>query len=281
MQPLRIRKPASPDREARAARISQMMHRVKNEAEEADESWSNGKPRYDWDAIKEFYLTYQGDIDLAAVARQFGVPAQTVYNRSGKEGWRDERVYTQARMLRDKRAERNVETARKAQEFDDRAYETAKLGLNLVTSRMAQIADQFTVQKIMFERALERAARGETVTKSELWSSINYRELVELGKSLELFQNAGRRALGTDVQTIAMIMDGPDGVRDDRTATIVEELGTPDKDRLAALVDALVDANIMQLKFGDDGEIVGLAANTIEGEAVEVIEPEEPRAIES
>lgn len=271
----RIRKPGASkvDRDVRAARVHQLMHQVKEQAAEADEQWSNGRKKYDWPAIKDFYLNYAGEITLDAVARQFGVTPGVLYQRSSTENWREERVYIQAKLLRERRSERTVDIARKAQDFDDRAYETAKLGLNLVTSRMAQIADQFTVQRIQFERALARAQAGENVTKADLWSSINYRELVELGKSLELFQHVGRRALGTDVQTIAMLMDSQDGAPlSDRQATIAEELERPDPDRLAALVDALVDANVMGLQFDSSGEVVGLTV--LEGEVVSEEEPQ-------
>lgn len=275
-----IRKPARLDREARAARIGQLMHQIKEETSEEEANRLPGKAFIDWEAVRDFYLNYEGDIDLLTVAKQFGISPSAVYNKSSKEGWRDLRTMAQAKQLRDRRAERSVMRARKSQEFDDKAYQVAQLGLTLVTGRMAQIADQFAVQRAMYQSALERVERGEKVPKTDLYSAVNYRELVELARALETYQMVGRRATGTDIQTVHTIIDSAiEAEQSKSTSTVAEELVRPDEDRLAALVDALVDANFMELKFGEDGEVVGLGI--IEGQVVEGEAGGEQLAIES
>jgi hypothetical protein len=233
------------------------------------------KQQYDWEAAKEWYLNHVEEVPFKKVAEMFNIPVQQLYNRSGRERWQHQRLQAQTALLRDRRHKRQFKTIKEAEAFDDGALNTAKLGASLITGRLAQIAELFNAKRDQYDDAIARIQAGQVVKREDLYSAVNYREMVELAKAMEVFQNIGRRALGTDVQTISMIMDGTDGAIAEAAATVGDELGKVDPDRIAAMFDALLDAGIATPTLDANGEIIGF---DLEGE---VVDPESQRALEA
>jgi hypothetical protein len=235
-----------------------------------------GNRKYRWDDAKDWYLNHVEDVPLSQVADMFSIPRDQLYNRSGRERWQYQRLQHQTALLRERRRKRQFSTVKEAEQFDDGALATAKLGASLITGRLAQIAELFNAKKPAFALALQTIRNGGTPAKEDLYSAVYYKEMVELAKAMELYQTIGRRALGTDTQTISMILDGDLGAAVEAAATELDDaLAKADPDRIAAMFDALCDAGIAELALDEHGEVIGF---DLDGE---VVDPEVERSADA
>lgn len=228
----------------------------------------SGRTKHRWDEAKDFYLNHTEDITLAEVADMFAIPRDQMYNRNQKERWQYLRAQHQAQLLRERRKKRQFENMVAAEEFDASSLSIGKLGQGLVVGRLVQISEVFAADRERYARAIELVRQGIKVPREELYGAVRAAELMELAKAAQLFQELGRKALGTDVQNIHLFggLDGADG-GDAPQASVVDELGRADPDRIAAMIDALVDLGEAGLKFDGEGNVVGF--DIIDGEVVE------------
>lgn len=207
-----------------------------------------GKDR-DWDRIRTAYLEAEKTPRYKDLALQFDVPQTTLQTRAGKERW----GYLRAQMQQDLFAKRI--DARKKQlfqagmEFDDLAANSAKMGLGLVTGRLAQIYEEFQATQATHSAVVERLRRGEPVDRADLYTVINYKELDVLARAAIQFQDMGRKALGTDV--INIHAEGSIGVNHsgtveiEATVDVRNELSKDDPSRLAAMLEAMERAGLI------------------------------------
>lgn len=215
--------------------------------------------KYDWDAIREYFISEQQTPTLKAVAEKFGVPYDYLRERAAKERWSYLRAQEQQRIFQEKRKEHLSRMARESVKFDESVIDVAKLGMSLVAGRLAEIAAEFQASQTAHQIVVEKLRRGEPVDWKELRSVINYKELAELSRAGLAFQDMGMKAFGTDVQKVEI--EGIGGTNIETVINVGAELSKDDPSRLAALLDALERAGLAQVNL-DEGEV-------IEGQVVE------------
>lgn len=224
-----------------------------------------------WDEIRREFVEgwdVNGDIhlpNLRELSERHDVGYVRVRERSAKERWKDRRDAMQIKVTQERQKKRALGLAKNAIEFDEKAHNVAKLGIAMVTVRLAEISQEVGRQQEVRARALVKQQQGLPVDKHELWSAVNYRELEGLASAAERFQTIGQKALGTDVQKHEIT--GADGGPIESTVGIVVELNRDDPERLAMMIKAMHEANLVS---EDDWDIV-------EGTVVEQQQIEPPQ----
>lgn len=206
--------------------------------------------RHDWETVKAHFIEQTEPVSLRELSEAYGIAYQSVKERSAKERWsylRAEHQSTVARKAQEDRIKRLLDESEK---YDDASLSAAKIGQNLVAGRMAQIASVFAASQSQFNNAVQRLKNGQPVDRTELYSAIRSSELLELANALERFQNVGRKALGTDVQTFNHNVSGE--VDHHHELSISEEIGKFDADRMAGFMEAAMRAGLNMGQLGED-----------------------------
>jgi hypothetical protein len=191
------------------------------------------------------------------LAERHGVSYQTVRARAGKERWTDRKEAHAIQTIKERQRKRTKKLAEQALTWDEKTFDTAQLGMNLVTQRLAEIAKDFATKTKLRQEALARKAAGQPVEKEDLYSAVNYREMEGLANAARTFQDIGMKALGTDVQKHEI--SGPDGGALEVAATlnVTQEITRDDPERVAAILASIKDAGLLQLLGpGMDEDIV-------------------------
>lgn len=219
--------------------------------------------RYDWTAIRHRYVSSDALLTAKELAREFGANIGTLRVKMSKERWPYLRVAEQQKIHKKRMAARQKKLVEQGVEFDDLSANTAKMGLALVTGRLAQISAEFGATQATHKANLERLQRGEPVDHRDLWSVINYKELDVLARAALSFQDMGRKALGTDVARVDISGDLEHHVDVDVSGeiSIREELSKDDPERLAQMLEVMERSGLVSFNaLADD-------SNVIEGES--------------
>jgi hypothetical protein len=202
--------------------------------------------RHDWEKVRTLFVERMDPVTLREVAEAMGINYTVLRNRAAQERWTAQRAEFQMKAALVAAKTRIRTLVKEGQGFDDQSLQTAKVGQTLVAGRLAQMSHVFVAQQGAYNSAVQRLRAGQPVEKSELYSPISYKELVELAKSLELFQKVGKLAIGIDVTTITpqQLQEQLDDEQDD-DVSIADELSKPDADRLAAFMDAMDRSGIL------------------------------------
>lgn len=185
-------------------------------------------------------IVFQNLLDLA---EKYDLNYGTLKNRASIERWTDKRNAHQLAVNAELQKKRQQELAKEAHQFDGRMLDGAKLGANLVTQRLAEIAQEQNRSKARQERVQQILDAGGAVDKKDTYSAIYYKELQGLADSLETFQRIGMRAMGTDVNRVEVTGANGDPVQ--HVVSVREELHRDDPERLAATLQALMEAGIL------------------------------------
>lgn len=203
--------------------------------------------KYDWDHLMDVFVEGEqlqdGSIlllNLKELAERYEVPYQRVREKASKQRWTDRRLNYQQKAAMERQREQRKTMVAESLAFDQNALSAAKLGMGLITARLAEIAQEHKVKQARIEDAQRRLERGEPVEKWELYSAIYPRDMETLASALDRFQTIGMRAMGTDVQRHEVT--SPDGSMTNTTINVTAELHRDDPDRLALILEAMRDA---------------------------------------
>lgn len=208
------------------------------------------KTKYDWENARLAYVEGMVGEDggpefvtMQVVAERMGIPQVRLRERAGAERWVEMRKQHQIRMAAQRRVNRIASQQKELEGFDDNALRVAKLGVAMVSARLAEIARAHQERETARQKALERLGQGLHIELEDLSpqaSAVDARELDTLGRAALSFQEVGRRALGVDVNRVELT--GQDG-----TPIQVEErvLRVDEPDRIAAFANAMVRAGVL------------------------------------
>lgn len=207
---------------------------------------ANGIRDIDWEALRRRYVEgIKGDDgaydypSLDSVAAHFGLRGNRVRERAAKEGWRGQRTQWQAQVEATRRQAKAAAMAREATNLDGRALDAAKMGLQLVVARLAEIG-----------QAAQRA-RSENGVGGGSGATIDAQEQQRLAQAADLWHKVGLRAVG-DPETHRLEITGAGGA----PIEIAAELRRDDPDRLAGVLGVLAQAGLGDL-FGGQGVVEG------------------------
>lgn len=225
----------------------------------------------DWEPARNHFIETAGTLTLKEISETYGINYDTLRERAAKERWTYQRAEYQITRQKAEKEKRLVKLAGEAVKFDDNSLQAAKIGQTLIAGRLAQIAQLFQAGGQTFEAALSKMRSGKPVELHELRSTINYKELLSLGQALTLFQDAGRKALGTDVDRLEIT--GADGGAVE-VVSINAELNKPDLDRMGKILEVMQRAGIAKLDTeqiaitvgGEDGDDEVVDAEIVEDE---------------
>lgn len=230
---------------------------------------------YDWELIKRQYIEGIDDDGNDKerhfpTIRELGELHDVVHSRIGErasaERWNDHRAVYQNRLANERRAARVQKLGGESIEFSEQSLNTAKLGLRLVMGRLAEIGKDFSTHTRNREEMERQIANNEIIGDlRDLRSPVYYKEMDALASAAQRFQDIGLKALGEDIQRHEV--SGPGGMAIESTIDIRAEMERDDPERLAKLMEAMMEANILDVlgvetPGGDDDQI-------IEGEVVD------------
>lgn len=208
--------------------------------------------KYDWDACMTEFMTSQPALNLKQVALRHGIPYGLVRNRAAKERWSVLRQQEQIALLKDNRQDFQLRMAKEAISFDETSIDVAKLGQGIIAGRLMEIARMVAAAGDTTNVVIEKLRAGLPLERKDLYSIVNYKELVSLAQAAAMFQEIGRKALGSDVVD-GTILQGEAVTADlEKVVSIGGELSKDDPNRLAAFLEALERAGITSLEA--DGE---------------------------
>ena len=174
---------------------------------------------------------------ITDLAKMYNLNTATMYAKSSKERWTEQRTEYQGSLELAKRQARVTDVRKKAQDLDESAYRISKLGAAIVTRRLAEIAEDQTLHAQTRKEAIDRVKAGGILDAEALASSIDARELDALSKAGMAFMQLGQKALGTDINRVEISGNPEEPIQHQHS--IREELVRPDDDRLAAFLQVL------------------------------------------
>lgn len=206
--------------------------------------------KYDWENVRKDYTTgIQNDPDdpydmtwptLKDLAVKYNIPESTVLARSSRERWSKVKQAQIVSIGNQARKARAAAMAKEGISFDKNALTISKLGMSIITRRLAEITrgsqqrDQISRQ---FEEAMER---GELVDLSILKSLPDFdaKELEQLANAALRFEEMGRRVIGTPDE-VSLAPTGED------EQTVSEQMNAGGKDRLVELMDVMSNTGLL------------------------------------
>lgn len=220
---------------------------------EARAAAGRARRKYDWDAAREAFIT-SPNMSMKELSEKMNIPYDQMRIRASRERWTYQRAEEQKKIFKAKRTAHFQKMADESIKFDQVAIDTAKVGLGLVVGRLAEISRMFKAAQPAQAEVIAKMERGEAVTFAEMRSVINYKELSELARAAQAFQEIGRRAFGTDVQQFEF--EGLDSGAVNAIENVINvgaELGKDDPGRLAAIIEAMERAGLItNLNLEDD-----------------------------
>lgn len=213
------------------------------------------KGKYDWEVIRAQFVegipTKEDDpdsdrewVNLRELSERTGVAYQQIRARAAEERWTDLRSAYQLDLTRKRQKARIEKLGSESVEFDDQALNIAKIGMRLVGTRMGEIARDVTDRQKLREQALFNRQQGYPIDYSDLRSAIHSTELERLGKSAQMFQEIGMRALGTNVERHEHTGANGEPINIQHHISVVQELERDDPDRLGAFLAAAHNAGV-------------------------------------
>ena len=197
--------------------------------------WRPGQAKYDWPTIKKRYVEGVYDTNnrvhtwpsLAEVAAHFGLGQNRIREKSADEGWVEQRRQWQAQVEATRQQARAAALAKNGVALDDKAIDTAKLGLQLCYARLGEIAEQ--AQR---RRAETAGTGGQT--------GIDAQEQQRLAAAVDLWHKIGMRAIGDPESLTRIELTGAGG----RPIEISQELTRDDPNRLTGVLAVLAQAGL-------------------------------------
>jgi len=234
--------------------------------------------KYDWFDLRikfvEGYKVEGSDerefVNLAEMSEREGVPVQRIRERAADERWYEQRENYQLRMVKARQAKRVLELAGESVDFDSKSLDLAKLGIGMVTARMAEIAREVQESQRRREEALKLQAAGFDANPKDLKTVISARELDMLSKAALQFQEVGQKALGTDVTRMEITQDIHTDIDVDvQVTSISAELSRDDPERLAAFLQAAKRAGLLDTVLNESQSDVPLQIEASNDEVVD------------
>lgn len=231
------------------------------------------KSKYPWEDVRRDYCEgIQRDPDndpldiqwptLEEVARKYNIPPTTVFARSSRERWANQKksIVLQTNIRR--RRDREKKLAKEGIQFDTNVLAMSKLGINIVLKRLVEISKSSQQREGMAELMMAAAERGEVIDLSSMGGMADFdaKELEQLSNAAAKFEELGRRILGDPAATSEV----PDVVEE---ASISEQMTNAGEERLTALLEVMENTGIL------DHMMSGMVRNEIEA-GDDVIEAE-------
>jgi hypothetical protein len=213
-----------------------------------------------------------GDItypNLRQLADYTGSKYETIRAYSSRHRWPEKKQAHQLQLARERQKRQAAMRAKEATDFDQAALDAAKLGIAMLSNRLAEIARDSADWEDRKEDLKARIEAGLQVDKKELYPPVYHKEMLDIASALSTFQQVGMRALGTDVNRVEV--SGPDGGPVESTVSVVQEMRRDDVDRLSSLVEAIMESGLMskeevlQLEGTDDNVVDVEVVNETEG----------------
>lgn len=182
---------------------------------------------------------------MKALSERHGMAYQTIRERAAAERWSEKKDSFQAQVVMERQKQHAKKLAKNAAEFDEKSFKIGDVGVNLITMRLVEIAQEAQAKKPVRERAIQNLAAGIPIDEKDLRSAIWSREIEGLANAAERFQNIGMRALGTDVQRHSIVGDiNVEGALAP-TINVGAEIMRDDPERVAALIKSFGDAGLL------------------------------------
>lgn len=229
------------------------------------------KAKWDWDTIRQHFIMGIPEelgggnekearkfVNLPETARHWKMPVQTLREKAAKERWYDQRKQYQHRLETTKRTRRISELQSESVDFDANALKTAKLGMSMVTARVAEIAQDYQERKRIRDEAIERARNGGLVDPSEVQTSIDAKELDTLSHAASQWHTLGQKALGIDVQRHEITGDNGEPIEVNAKVSVTEELNMDNPDRLADFITVIQRTPGLFEMLADQNEITDI-----------------------
>lgn len=239
-----------------------------------------GRPRkYDWPTVERAYVEgLASDEDesrvtwpsLRQVAEAHGVPEARVYEYSAAHHWKAKREAHMAKIEAARRAARAKELAKEAVQFDERALNTAKMGMAMVTQRLVEMAKDAQKLGPLREAEQERLIQGKDVNGSLLKPVVKAYELDQLSRAALTWQQVAAKAVGDDA--IKVEHSGPGGGPIE-TLQITQELLRDDPERLAGFLEVLQRTGVLDIE--EEADVPELEAGSDDVVEAEVVEDEQ------
>lgn len=225
-------------------------------------------PKYDWDSAREMFATSQPQLTLKQVAMRMGIPYTQLRNRASKERWTAVRAREQVEVLKEKRTTFQHKMANEAISFDETSIDIAKLGQGVIAQRLVEISKLLAASGNVNDAVVNKLRQGIPLDRADLYSIVNYKELVSLAQAAQMFQQIGRTALGTEVVDGLFLKEAESTADLEKVVSIGAELGRDDPDRLAAMLEAMERAGLTVLNLEDADYEDTDSVQTIDGELV-------------
>ena len=236
---------------------------------------------YDWLSIREDYINGTEQEDGIVVyptptelSEKYGVPYQSLLNKSHKERWNDHR----AARTREKNIaihqERVKKLAKKAVIFDETTVDAAQVAQKLVLDRLMELEsirerDKARIQRVLAEwDVTEDSDVDMEALRKELRPMIWSTEIFELAKSLSLFAESGRRALGIKEDETALTMNQQINIQM-VSQNAQDELDSDDENRARAILQIIRNPNLVIPNLVEP-ETVPELENIVEAEVLEI-----------
>ena len=193
---------------------------------------------------------------LKEISDNHQIPYQQVRAHSSNGRWAEERTAAQLEVAKKRRSDRVKKLASESERFDDQSLFIAKTMNGLIQARLVEISQELQARQDTRTRQLAELQGGEYVDPKEMRTAVWYKELNELASAASTAQQIGRKALGTDIDQIAISMEQTIDVQG--TLSVKAEMERTDTDRLAQMVQIVGRATIPALgelmPGEDDGE---------------------------
>lgn len=223
-----------------------------------------GSYKYDWPAIRAAYVEGVKDEDgnrtwptQQAVADLFEMKVERIKERASKERWTEQKAAFSREWHEERQKKRQKELVAAALDVDSKSINVARLGLALVTKRIAEIAKESEGMAKRAELINHYIDNGLKIPDKLLQPTIDAREMVALAQAAQGYQQLGLKALGEDVQRVEVTgRDG--GAVQIEVRKVADEVMRDDNNRLAALLNASAELQAQLLGEMDieDADIV-------------------------
>lgn len=201
------------------------------------------KSKYDWPKIRAAYIEGVPDdpnqpdgprkwLGLDETAKLMGVNPTTMRNKSSEEKWADQRQSYKAAFAVQRQRQRMAKMVDEAVDFDDRALNVAKIGIGLITQRMAEIARDQAEKERKRRDILEKMRNGVIVDPTQLPKAVivDADEMLTLARAAQTWHDIGQKSMGiTDTARIEITgaSGGPVDIRHNHTENLRD--AGPDK----------------------------------------------------
>lgn len=218
---------------------------------------------YNWPAIRELFVkgVKRGD-DVwypspPELAEMIGARLPAIHDRCAKERWLTMRATHQYEIASERRRKHVMKMGEEAMGFDVRALDTAKMGIALIQTRLAEIVGDVNDAQERRTRAKMLIAAGMPHDPKDLYSAIYHQEIRSLAEALRVLQEVGMRAMGTDINRQEVLNVSTTSINGAEVKSVSSELMRDDAARAAAVLAAMGDAELLAIESAISDVVVG------------------------